>query len=64
MDLIFILIPISILIVATMVWFFIWAVDHGQYEDLDQAAVDALSDADDTQPNHSTPSLETPENGR
>ena len=48
MDLIFFLIPVSVLIVTAMVWFFFWAVDHGQFEDMDRAGAKALEDTDET----------------
>ncbi len=72
MEVIFVLIPVSVIIVAVMIWFFIWAVDHGQYEDVDRAAANALSETDTsaapTQSENNIEShpatAETPELGR
>lgn len=41
----FILVPLSLVLVAFAVWAFIWAVNAGQFDDLDSPAWDMLSDA-------------------
>lgn len=44
MNILFVLIPISIVLLLVMIGAFIWAVRKGQFEDLDAAAIDILSD--------------------
>jgi cbb3-type cytochrome oxidase maturation protein len=45
MSMLFILVPLSLVLVAFAVWAFIWAVNAGQFDDLDSPAWDMLSDA-------------------
>jgi len=47
MDILFLLIPISLIIVAIAVWVFMWAIRSGQYEDLEGPAHRILMDDDD-----------------
>lgn len=42
MSIIFVLIPLSLVLVALAAGAFIWAVNAGQFEDLDRASWDAL----------------------
>ena len=49
MEILWLLIPISMLLVGTAAWAFIWAVNHRQFENLDKQAVDILNDK---HPNH------------
>lgn len=44
MIILLVLIPISVLLVALAVWAFFWAVDNGQFDDLDSPALEALRD--------------------
>ena len=44
MSILCVLIPISIVLLLVMIGAFIWAVRKGQFEDLDAAAIDILSD--------------------
>ena len=44
MNILFVLIPISIVLLLVMIGAFAWAVRKGQFEDLDAAAIDILSD--------------------
>jgi len=44
MDILLILIPLSLVLVACGAWAFFWAVDSGQFDDLDAPGWDALSD--------------------
>jgi cbb3-type cytochrome oxidase maturation protein len=44
MDILFILIPLSLLLVLFAGWAFFWAVDAGQFDDLDSPGWDALND--------------------
>lgn len=52
MEVILVLVPISLVIMAVAVWLFMWAVDHGQYEDVDRGAEQALADDDAQRPGH------------
>ena len=47
MTALYILIPVALLLVAFAVWLFFWAVDSGQYDDLDIPAHRILFDDDD-----------------
>jgi cbb3-type cytochrome oxidase maturation protein len=46
-EVIYLLIPISMLIVAAMVWVFLWAVRSGQFDDLEGPAYSILMDDDE-----------------
>ena len=49
MNSIYLLVPLSLTLVGVAVWGFFWAVDRGQFEDLEDAARAALEeDALDT----------------
>ncbi len=50
MTALYVMIPIAVLIVGLAVWLFFWAVDTGQYDDLDSPAHSILFDDED--PNH------------
>ena len=50
MTALYVMIPIAVLIVGLAVWLFFWAVDTGQYDDLDSPAHSILFDGED--PNH------------
>lgn len=47
MDVLYLLIPISLIIVAIAVWVFMWAIRSGQYEDMEGPAHRILMDDDD-----------------
>jgi cbb3-type cytochrome oxidase maturation protein len=47
MDILYLLIPISLIIVAIAVWIFMWAIRSGQYEDLEGPAHRILMDDDE-----------------
>ena len=49
MSILYLMIPMGILIVVGAVWAFFWAVNSGQFDDLDSPAWRILLD-DDTQP--------------
>ncbi len=53
MGSLYLLIPLSILLVGAAVWAFFWAVNHGQFEDLDEPARAILDD--DPAPGTGTP---------
>jgi cbb3-type cytochrome oxidase maturation protein len=44
MNALLILIPVSLLLVALAVWAFFWAVDSGQFDDLDSPPLEILRD--------------------
>ena len=44
MDILFVLIPLSLILVAGAFWAFFWAVDAGQFEDLDSPGWDAIEE--------------------
>lgn len=49
MSILYLLIPLGLVLVACMVWAFLWAVKGGQFEDLETPAVQILLD-DDSRP--------------
>lgn len=57
MNILLLLIPISLLLLAAAVWAFAWAVRKGQFDDLDTPALDILAD---DPPTRSTPSQGAP----
>ena len=46
MSSIYLLIPLSIILVGVAVWAFFWAVDDGQFEDLEAQGRSILEDED------------------
>ncbi|WP_081974742.1 cbb3-type cytochrome oxidase assembly protein CcoS [Novilysobacter arseniciresistens] len=42
MNILLLMIPLSLLLLAAAVWAFVWAVRRGQFEDLDTPAIDIL----------------------
>jgi cbb3-type cytochrome oxidase maturation protein len=44
MNIIFVLIPLSLVLVALAVWAFFWSVNNDQFDDLDTPALIPLSD--------------------
>ena len=49
MPALYVMIPIAIIVVALAIWLFFWAVDSGQYDDLDGPAHSILFDDEDPQ---------------
>lgn len=47
MAALYILIPVAVVLVAVAIWIFFWAVDSGQYDDLDGPAHSILFDDDE-----------------
>ena len=47
MEIIFLLIPLSLVLVGGIVWAFFWAVRSGQFDDLEGSAHRILMDDDD-----------------
>lgn len=46
MNILFVLIPLSLVLLGVAVWALFWAVDSGQFENLDEAARGFESDDD------------------
>lgn len=44
MNILFLLIPLSLLLLVAIIWAFFWAVRNGQFEDLDTPPLDILRD--------------------
>lgn len=49
MRILFVLIPISLILLGIAIWSFVWAVRRGQFDDLETPAISVLAD-DDLQP--------------
>jgi cbb3-type cytochrome oxidase maturation protein len=47
MDILFLLIPISLIVVGIAIWLFLWAIRSGQFEDLEGPAHRILMDDDE-----------------
>lgn len=60
MEVIYILIPLSLVLVAVIIGFVIWAVKSGQFEDLERPGYRILDD-DDRIPSQRTPAPTTTE---
>lgn len=43
MNILFVLVPLSLMLVICAAWAFLWAVDHGQFDDLESADWQALT---------------------
>ncbi|RKZ44024.1 MAG: cbb3-type cytochrome oxidase assembly protein CcoS [Gammaproteobacteria bacterium] len=50
MEILYLLIPISLIFVAIIAWVFIWSVKSGQYDDMEGPAHEILMDNDSIQP--------------
>ncbi|OUS17147.1 cytochrome oxidase maturation protein, cbb3-type [Gammaproteobacteria bacterium 50_400_T64] len=48
MESLYVLIPLSFIVVALGIWLFFWAVNNGQYDDLDGEAERILFDEPDS----------------
>lgn len=48
MEIIYLLIPLSLLLIGLIVWVFVWAIRSGQFDDLEGPAHRILMDDDDT----------------
>ena len=44
MNIVFVLIPLSLVLVGFATWAFFWSVDHDQFDDLDTPALMPLSE--------------------
>ena len=46
MEILYLLIPVSVVLVLLIGWLFWWSVDHGQFDDLDSPARRILDEDD------------------
>ena len=46
MEILFLMIPLSLMLVGVAIWAFFWAVGNGQFDDMDSPAVQILLDDD------------------
>lgn len=46
MEILFLLIPISLVIISLIIWVFLWAIRSGQFDDLEGPAHQILMDKD------------------
>jgi len=46
MDILFLLIPLGLVLVAVIAWFFLWSVKSGQFEDMEGPGHTILMDDD------------------
>lgn len=46
MEIIYFLIPLALIMLVAALWFFVWAVRHDQFDDLDREANRILFDED------------------
>lgn len=57
MTILFVLIPLSLILVACALWAFFWATGNGQFDDLDSPAISILrNDEDQNMPDDHKPS--------
>jgi len=47
MEILYLLIPLSIILVGLIIWIFLWAIRSGQFDDLEGPAHQILMDNDD-----------------
>ena len=47
MEVLYLLIPLSLVLIALIVWIFLWAIRSGQFDDLEGPAHRILMDDDD-----------------
>lgn len=53
LEILYLLIPLSVVLIFLIVWIFLWAVKNGQFEDLEGPAHRILMDDDRPQPPNS-----------
>jgi len=63
MDIIYVLVPLSILLIALAITVLFWAIKNGQFEDMDSPAHKILFDDEDTSPSK-TQGNSQPENSK
>ncbi len=60
MSSIYLLIPLSVVLIGVGIWAFFWAVNSGQFDDLDQPGREILDDADEAASGENTDSRAPP----
>lgn len=55
MSILYLMIPMGVLIVVGALWAYFWAVNSGQFDDLDSPAWRILLDDDSRPPQHTAP---------
>lgn len=58
MEIIYLLIPLSLILVGIAIWAFFWAVKSGQFNDLDSPAMEILESEDEAAEESRNGSLE------
>ena len=60
MEIIYLLIPLSVILVGVIIWVFLWAIRSGQFDDLEGPAHRILMDDDDPRiPGNNPPEKQT-----
>ncbi|UTW49624.1 cbb3-type cytochrome oxidase assembly protein CcoS [Bacterioplanoides sp. SCSIO 12839] len=62
MDIIYVLVPLSLLLLAIAIGIFFWAVKSGQFDDMDSPAHKILFDDDDDLPRQKDSSKDSSDN--
>jgi cbb3-type cytochrome oxidase maturation protein len=60
MSILYLMIPMGIILVVAALWVFFWAVDNGQFDDLESPAWRILLDDDTKPPDPSSPKQARP----
>lgn len=60
MTILYVLVPLGLVLCLVAVWAFFWAVNTGQFEDLDEASVSPLEDDLRQQPARGDPGFPAP----
>ena len=60
MTILYVLVPLGLVLCLVAVWAFFWAVNTGQFEELDAASVSPLEDDPDPQPARDGPDSPAP----
>ena len=55
MEILLVLIPVSIVLIGVAATMFLWAVNHDQFEDLDQHALDIFDESNQDQSGDTPP---------
>lgn len=56
MEILYLLIPLSVVLIFLIVWIFLWAVKSGQFDDMEGPAHRILMDDDRVRPDAPSPS--------
>lgn len=64
MNIIYVLIPLSVILMVLAIGFFFWAVKNDQFDDLDTPALDVLDEDDPASPRETDPGADSNAAGR